>query len=242
MRRHLLLAVLLWIILTAAAEYAVATFELMPLVAAREAEIIDEAFRFLMVLGIPVFTFVIAGLLYSVFAFRGESRELPGPTFRTSRPVTLSWFVITSGLAVFIIFNPGLKGLRELTEDNHQDLTIQVEAEQWQWTYTYDDYGVTIADADELVLPQGKRVRFEVISTDVIHSFWVPAFRMKIDAMPGQTNVLYVTPTELGSFGQDDTMRVQCAEMCGTGHPRMRTGVTVVSPEAFESWIQDQGG
>lgn len=242
MKRHGWIAALLWIGLTALGEYLVATVDLFPVGAAREAVIIDEAFQFLMVLGVPVLTFVIAAMLYSMLAFRGQDLSESGRPFHTSRPVTWAWMAITSGLAIFIVFNPGLKGLRELTSDTNQDLTVLVESEQWQWTYTYVEHGITVEDADELVLPVNQRVMFEITASDVIHSFWVPAFRMKVDAMPGRTNVMYVTPTETGSFEDDFNMRVQCAEMCGTGHPRMRTGVTVLAQEDFEQWVEEQGG
>lgn len=242
MKRHWMIALLLWLVLTVGGEYLAVNVDLFPVGAAREAEIIDEAFRFLMILGVPVFTFVIAAMVYSTLAFRATEGTQAGRTFYTSRPVTWTWLAVTSGLAIFIVFNPGLKGLRELTEDTNQDLTVLVEAEQWQWTYTYVDYGITLEDADDLVLPVDRRVMFEITSADVIHSFWVPAFRMKVDAMPGRTNVMYITPTELGSFEDDFNMRVQCAEMCGTGHPRMRTGVTVLSQGDFEAWVAEQGG
>lgn len=242
MRRHWLGAAALWILLTAIGELAVANFNLFPIGAAREAGIVDGAFRFLMILGVPVFTFVIAFMAYSVLAFRSDDSLDTGRTFYTSRPLTWTWMAITSGLAIFIVFNPGLKGLRELSADSSQDLTVLVEAQQWQWTFTYVEYGITLEDADELVLPVDQRIMFEVTSDDVIHSFWIPAFRTKIDAMPGRTNVLYLTPTQVGSFDDDFNMRVQCAEMCGTGHPRMRTGVTVLPDQEFKTWVADQGG
>ncbi len=64
-------------------------------------------------------------------------------------------------------------------------MTIEVTASQWRWDYTYVDQGLTIDDADELVLPIGTRILFKITSEDVIHSFWVPAFRVKKDAVPG---------------------------------------------------------
>jgi cytochrome c oxidase subunit 2 len=82
-------------------------------------------------------------------------------------------------------------------------------------------------------------VKFEITGTDVLHSFWVPAFRMKIDAVPGKVTTLYVTPTVVGAFDDDPNMRVQCAEICGTGHARMRTQVVVVEPDEFEEWLAE---
>ncbi len=192
-----------------------------------------------MVLGVPVFTFVVVGLFYGIWRFRADDGAGDGQPIYTYKPLTWGWFVITSGLAIFVIFNPGIKGLRELTANTQEEMVVEVTGSQWQWDFKYPDYEVTMADASELVLPVDRRVKFEVTSTDVIHSFWVPAFRMKIDAVPGQINEMYVTPTETGSFDDDSSIRVQCAELCGTGHPRMRTSLRVLSQEAFEAWVEE---
>ncbi|MBI1794174.1 MAG: cytochrome c oxidase subunit II [Chloroflexi bacterium] len=242
MKRHLLYAGLLWIILTAIGEYAAFNAKFFTAGAAAEAVIVDDAFRLLMLLGTPVFTFVLAGLVYSVLAFRARSESIEdGPPIRSSRTVTWLWLVITSGLAIFIFFNPGVKGLNELNANPNADLVVQVQARKWAWKLTYPEYNVTIEDASELVLPVNRRVKFEITSADVIHAFWVPAFRMKIDAMPGQTNVLYITPNQLSASSQNDfNLRVQCAELCGTGHARMRAQVRVVEQSEFEAWLAGQ--
>lgn len=238
MKRDFIYATVLWLILTAVGEYAALNIDYFPVGIAEEARIIDDAFLLLMVLGVPVFTFVVVGLLYAVIRFRSDDNSGDGPAVHTHKPLTWGWFAVTSALAVFVIFNPGIKGLRELLSDQHEDLVVEVTGSQWQWDYSYQDYDVVIAGADELVLPVDQRVKFEITSTDVIHSFWVPAFRMKVDAVPGQINEMYVTPTETGSFSDDEGIRVQCAELCGTGHPRMRTGVRVVSEQEFEAWVE----
>ena len=121
-------------------------------------------------------------------------------------------------------------------------MVIELEAVQWHWNITFPEYGVTLDSATELVLPVGQSIKFEITSRDVIHSFWVPAFRMKQDAIPGQVTESYVTPTELGTFGTDSEMRLQCAELCGTGHARMYVPIRVVSVAEFEAWIAQMGG
>jgi len=94
----------------------------------------------------------------------------------------------------------------------------------------------------EIVLPVDRRVRFEVTSTDVVHSFWVPAFRMKVDAVPGLTTTVYITPNRTGSLADDNGFRLQCAELCGFGHYVMGVPVRVVEQGEFEAWIAQQGG
>jgi cytochrome c oxidase subunit 2 len=148
--------------------------------------------------------------------------------------------LVTAALAVFVIFNTGMMGVRELTANQNADLVVQVEARKWNWTFTYPQQGVTLTDASELVLPVNRRIRFEVTSLDVIHSFWIPAFRMKTDAVPGHTGILYATPNKTGSYEDDFNLRVQCAELCGTGHARMRASLRILTQQEFESWLADQ--
>lgn len=240
MKRDLIYAAVLWIVVTVLGEWALANLDYFPLRAAVEAHIVDEAFHLLMVLGLPVLTFVVVGMVYAILRFRADDDAADGPPIFTHNGLTWGWFVVTSALAIYVIVDPGITGLRKLTANQQQDLVVQVEATQWQWSYAYPQYDVILEDADELVLPVDRRAKFEITATDVIHSFWVPAFRMKLDAVPGQTNVMYVTPDRVVSFEDDPGVRVQCAELCGTGHPRMRTGLRVVTVEEFEAWIEGQ--
>lgn len=238
MKKDAVYVFILWVVLTIIGELFVLNVQFFPVQGATEAEIVDDAFQLLFVLAVPVFTLVVAGLGYSVIRFRrqGDPTDDARPV-HTSRPVTLSWFVITTALAVYVIFNPGLTGLAELRDNSNPDLTVEVVAKKWEWAFSYPQYDVIIEDADELVLPVNRRVKFEITSEDIIHSFWIPAFRMKIDAVPGQFTELYAMPSMIGTYDEDANFRVQCAELCGTGHARMRTGLRIVSQNEFEDWI-----
>ncbi len=240
MKRDGVYTFLLWVVLTALGLWWAFTADLFPMAAAEEAEIIDNAFRFLLILGMPVATLVLAILFYSFIRFRTEADSTEeGPPLRTNKLITWSWFVVTSALAIYAIINPGLTGLTELSADRSEDLVVQVEAQQWHWKVTYPQHGVTYDRALQLALPVDTRVKFELSSTDVIHSFWIPAFRMKMDAVPGRTSEMYVTPTEIGTFDEDSNLRVQCAELCGTGHPLMSMDVVVLEPDEFEQWLTE---
>ncbi len=87
------------------------------------------------------------------------------------------------------------------------------------------------------MLPMGQRVRFDVTSIDVLHAFWIPAFRMKIDAVPGMVTTVYATPDKTGTFQDDYGFRLQCAEMCGTFHSKMMLPVRVVETGEFDDWV-----
>jgi cytochrome c oxidase subunit II len=115
---------------------------------------------------------------------------------------------------------------------------IDVYGIQWSWQFGYVDAGPnaervtgTIANPPVLVLPEGERVRFRLTSTNVIHSFWVPAFLMKMDVVPGRHNQFEVTPSRRGTFAG------RCAELCGTYHSRMIFTVKIVSPEDYRRYI-----
>jgi cytochrome c oxidase subunit 2 len=241
MRRDYVIAGALWIaISTVGVLLVLPAVSFMPAPASEEGLIIDDAFRQLMFWGWPVFCFVVVVLVYSIVRFRARPEDgQDGPPIRTNTRVYTAWTLITTALAAVILVNPGIKGVLELRENRNADMVIEVTAEQWNWIYYFPEYDVTLEDPDELLLPVDTHIRFEVTSDDVIHSFWIPSFRMKVDAVPGRTTVMYVTPT--GNAEDDFNMRVQCAEVCGTGHARMRTAeVTVVAPSEFTQWIEAQ--
>ncbi len=234
MRRHLIGPAVLWIVLTALGELLVALFDPMPSGASAESSIVRGAFHLLAVLAVPVFAFVLAVLLYSVIRFRAAGPEADGPPIHGSAPVAALWLALTTALAVYVIFNPGLSGLAELWKPRPAELLVTVQAQQWNWTVSYPQYRVTIKKAKEVPLPAGKRVLFEITSTDVVHSFWIPAFQMKVDAVPGLPTTMAVTPVTVGSFDKDPSFRVQCAELCGTGHATMSAAVRVMDAQQFE--------
>lgn len=237
MRRHVAVTAVLWALLTLGAELAILNVDLLAWGAAREARISDEAFDLLLILGVPVFAFVVAVLLYSLLAFRarGDPGE-DGPALYGRGLVGPAWLAVTGVLALFVIVHPGLTGLAKIRGEQHADLVVRVTGFQWGWRFEYPEQGIT---SGEIVLPVGTRTKFEVTSTDVIHSFWIPAFRVKVDAVPGLWTSVYVTPEDTGRTQDDAVLRLQCAEMCGFGHFAMRAGVRVVEQAEFDAWVAE---
>lgn len=240
MRDHAVAGVL-WVALTAAGLWVAQRWiDGLPVVASAEGRVIDHSFALLLRLVVPVFTFVVSLLLYT--AVRNRSRGHPvedvAPAPRDNAAFSWSWFAATAALNVLFVINPGLTGLGQMRAklaQRPEELVVQVQARQWSWSFTYPQYGITVRD--RLVLPAGRRVRFEITSEDVVHSFWVPAFRLKMDAVPGRVTTLYVTPDQVISTRDDPTVRVQCAELCGAGHLAMRAAVQVVDADAFQRWL-----
>lgn len=251
MKRDYIAVIVLWLVLTAIGLGALLGPNIYPVAAAEEAEHLDGAFRQLVIMGMPVFTFVLAVLIYSLWRFRAAN----GPT-EAGAPIyghkvfSISWLVITSALAVLLFYTPGVTGILFLRSNPNADMVVQVEAAQWHWHITYPEQGLSIKSGPVgfeamdrnavLALPVDRRVKFEITSADIIHSFWIPAFRMKIDAVPGMTTTMYVTPNRVGDFEENFNYRVQCAELCGTGHPRMNMRVAVMEPAEFEEWVTAQ--
>ena len=111
-------------------------------------------------------------------------------------------------------------------------MNVRVVGEQFTWTFYYKDAAGKDVASPQLYVPRGKPVHFTVQSLDVIHDFWVPAFRMKIDAVPGIDTELRITPKTIGEYP------VVCAELCGLGHSVMRQTAHVVEPAEFDSWLE----
>jgi cytochrome c oxidase subunit 2 len=175
-----------------------------------------------------IFSLIIVFMLYSVFVFRrkpGDTGE--GQYFKGNTPLEITWTIIP----LAVVIGMGIWGaghLTEMTASDPDELVVEVTGFQFGWRFDYPDRGVS---SDELYLPLDRQAFLKLTSTDVIHSFWVPEFRLKQDAVPGRWTELRLTPSELGDF------RVRCAELCGYEHTGMYAPVVVVEPEQFEAWL-----
>lgn len=127
-------------------------------------------------------------------------------------------------LALGVGASPGEQG-------ENPDLIINVTGLQFAWLFNYPETNIT---AGELHVPIGREVKLNISANDVIHSFWVPQFRLKQDAIPGRETQLRFTPKIPGTYP------VICAELCGSYHGAMKTQVIVEAPEEFDTWIQSQ--
>lgn len=248
MNRHVRNVLIIWLVLSAAGIWALANGDFFPPAAAEQASVIDEAFRLLSMLAAPVAALVLTVLGYSLVQFRASGKSgdpglQDGRPLYGNRPLAWSWLLMSTALVIYAVFNPGLTGLNELARAEGQEaLVVQVEGEQWHWNITYPEYDLSYERALQIALPVDQTVRFEISSKDVIHSFWIPAFRMKMDALPGKTTTLTVTPDQLGSTAETPHLRAQCAELCGTGHPHMKMDVLILEAEDFAAWIEEARG
>ena len=180
---------------------------------------------------------LVLGLLFSAIILyrRRNENEVPKQT-RYNIPLEILYtivpLVIVFGLFYFTARDQG--PLIKLT--GQQQHTVNVVGFRWSWTFNYKEAGVydigTPANPPMLYLPVDEKVKFELTSPDVIHSFWIPAFLMKMDVVPGRLNAFELTPNKLGEFAG------KCAELCGVDHSRMLFNVKVVTREEFNQHIE----
>ena len=184
----------------------------------------------------PVAAAVWAVALYSLLRWRHRGREQPetdGPPLRGNTPVTAIWLVVSSLLCIFLLIW-GLAAMQSVTAAaaSRVPLEVDVTGQQWVWSFSYP--GQQNIETDQIYLPVDQPVVFHVTSKDVIHSFWIVAMGVKVDANPGEITKTNVTPTQIGVYD------VRCAELCGLLHADMETTVHVVSAAEFETWVRAQ--
>jgi len=207
-----------------------------PVQASGEAKKIDTLWDVLIVASVPVFVLVQTIVLYSVWKFRMKPGEelKDGPPIHGNTRLEIIWTAIPAILLVGLC-SYAYVVLHDI-EDASADasMNVRVVGEQFTWNFWYPgEGGGKEVRTSELYLPVGTEVKFTVQSKDVIHDFWVPAFREKIDAVPGIDTHYAVETTRAGNYP------VVCAELCGLGHSTMRQTAHVVSKQEFDSWLSD---
>jgi cytochrome c oxidase subunit II len=208
-----------------------------PVQASGEAKKIDTLWDVLIIASVPVFVLTQTIVLYSVWKFRMKPGEelKDGPPIHGNTRLEIVWTAIPAILLVGLC-SYSYVILHDI-EDAAADATmnVRVVGEQFTWTFGYPgEGGGKEVISNELYLPVDTEVKFSVQSKDVIHDFWVPAFREKIDAVPGITTTYSVETTREGAYV------VVCAELCGLGHSAMRQTAHVVPKAEFDSWLSDQ--
>ena len=200
----------------------------MPVAAGREASRIQFVYWFTTVIAIVVFSIVAAVLIYSVWKFRVRpDDDSDGPPTHGHTALEIVWTAIPALLVTAISIVSAIV-LAKNGEAGSNPLIVKVVAQQFAWQFTYPN-GKTYGS---LTLPEGRHVKLDITSKDVIHSFWVPELSQKQDAVPGQHNSLVVTPTRTGTYP------VICTELCGLGHSVMRSHVTIMTADAFDAWVK----
>jgi cytochrome c oxidase subunit II len=220
-------------LLAAAAATAVAILvDWLPAADSKEAERIDVVFWVVVAICIGVFAVVAAVTVYSVVKFRVRpDDDSDGPPVHGHTGLEIVWTAIPTVLVTVIALISAV-ALAENGDLKSNRLEVDVTARQFAWTFKYPQYGGF--ESTELRLVEGRQVQLSLKALDVIHSFWVPEFRQKQDAVPGIVTHLPITPTKTGRY------TLICTELCGLGHALMRAPVIVMTPEAFDTWARAQ--
>ena len=210
-----------------------------PTAAAKQAHTIDTLYYVLIICTVPIFVLVTTVVLFSGWRWRmrpGEER-LDGPPIHGSTQLEVIWTALPSVMIAALVVYAAIV-LGDIGAKQPNELNIGVTGQQFEWTFSYPAYH----DADgkpivsyQLYLPVNRPVDFAIRSVDVIHTFWVPAFRIQQDAVPGITTGFRATPDRVGSYP------IICNQLCGYGHSTMRTTLHIVSPAAFKTWLAEHG-
>ena len=184
--------------------------------------------------------FVIVEFLLLLFVFRYRKRDDEAPPQRSGSTRSLVVFFLIPTLIVAVVYGFGEATLASVQkQDPNPQVEIRVEGFQWEWTFYYLNEGFftsgqTVVKPAEMYLPVDTPIHFQLVSRDVIHSFFVPAFLFKRDVIPGRTNEFTITPTTLGTY------HAQCAEFCGLHHAQMTFEVHVVTYSDYSAWVTAQ--
>ncbi|MDP6600739.1 MAG: cytochrome c oxidase subunit II [Phycisphaerales bacterium] len=200
----------------------------MPENASTTAPAVDDVFYFINNINYFFFALVIVILVFFAIKYHVKPSEhvnfaSDAPTHNT--PLELTWTAIPL-LLVGVLFWMGMDGYLHLADPPDNSYPVSVTAQKWSWTFEHPEYGVT--ESAELTVPLGRPVRLLMTSPDVLHSLYVPAFRVKQDVVPGRYTSLWFEATKPGQY------RLYCTEYCGKDHSKMLAVVNVLPENEFQ--------
>ncbi len=208
-----------------------------PVQASTQARNTDRLYHVLMIASIPIFVLVVTVVLYSVWQFRMRpGQELQdGPSIHGNTRLEVFWTALPTVLLLALV-GYSFVVLHENEKKPAQEIQIGVTGQQFAWSYQYPPSvtGGKPLNSYELYVPEGESVYYDMRSKDVIHAFWIPAFRLQEDVVPGIDTHIRATADRLGDYP------VVCNMLCGLGHSLMRSTVHVVTPAQFHAWIARQ--
>jgi len=189
----------------------------------------------LLIATVPIFVLVETVVLFSVWKFRMRpgQEEMDGPPIHGNTRLEVVWTAVPAILIVSLC-TYAYTVLRSNEDSKKGEMTVNVTTRQFAFEFSYPRSPGKQVVSPVLYLPENQPVVFKIRSLDVIHSFFVPSFSEKLDAVPGIVTTLRVTPNALGTYP------VECTELCGAGHSLMRSAVHVVTPAAFATWLKSQ--
>jgi cytochrome c oxidase subunit 2 len=191
---------------------------------------IDDLLNVMIVLSAFVFSLVIVMLFYALWKFKAKpGDESDGEPIHGNTRLEVAWTVIPT---IIVLFGAGYSWsvLHDIEKPAKDAMTVDVFSQQYAWSFGYPGKG-DVYSQGEMHVPVNRQITFKMHAQDVIHSFWVPEWRIKKDNVPGITTTAIVTPDRLGTY------QLICTELCGFGHASMRAKVVVETPADFQKWV-----
>ena len=232
--KHFAIVAVLVVIMTALLIIGLNYAHLLPAQASAQAVPIDSLLNLEFKVIAFLFALIVVFMVYSIVVFRRKSGDLKDAVnMQGNTRLEVVWTVAPLVTVIFFAYLGG-QSLASTLRADPNPLKVKVIGQQWSWRFEYPDLGIV---SDTLRLPVNKQALLLLSSVDVIHSFWVPQFRVKQDALPGGdafVKDLRVTPTELGEY------KLLCAELCGERHTYMTAPVIVSSQTDFDTWVASE--
>jgi cytochrome c oxidase subunit 2 len=192
---------------------------------------IDRLLDVMIVLSSFVFSLVMVMLFYALWKFRAKpGDESDGEPIHGNTRLEVAWTLIPT---IIVLFGAGYSWvvLDKIEKTEGNPLTVDVFAQQYAWSFGFPGKG-DVWSQGVMHVPVNRQVQFKMHAQDVIHSFWVPEWRIKKDNVPGITTTAVVTPDRVGTY------QLICTELCGFGHATMRAKVVVEPPVKFREWVE----
>ena len=210
-----------------------------PVQASTQAHNSDLLYHVLVIASVPIFVLVVTVILYSVWQFRMKPGEelKDGPPIHGNTRLEVIWTTLPAILLLGLVaYSFVILYDNEKKPAGVPEIQIGVTGQQFFWSYEYPSSvtGGAPLKSYQLYVPEGDTIYFNMRSKDVIHAFWIPAFRLQEDVVPGITTHYRATPDRLGTYP------VVCNLLCGAGHSLMRSAIHVVPRAQFEAWLKGQ--
>ena len=203
--------------------------------ASTQTGVVSNLFWVILALAAVVFLFVVVFLGLNIIRFSGRKGDTEEPKqVYGNRKIEVLWTAIPAAvlLVAFILTVNAMYQINYTTAKASDQVTVVATGHQWWWQFQYPGLGVNTAN--EFYIPYGKTAVIKIRSVDVLHSFWAPQLGRQMEAIPNQTQTIYMTPTRMGTFAG------ACYEFCGQGHAWMQFRVIVTSQAKYDAWLAHQ--
>ena len=236
-RRSLTVALITGVVAIAVGIWLSFEIHWFPVQASTQAKNTDRLYHVLVIATIPIFVLVVGVITYCVWQFRMKPGEelKDGPPIHGNTRLEVFWTALPAVLLLSMV-GYSFVVLAQNEKKQAHEIQVGVTGQQFFWSFQYPPSvtGGKEIDSYQLYLPVNDTVLFNMRSKDVIHAFWIPAFRLQEDVVPGITTHYRATPDRIGDYP------AICNLLCGVGHSLMRTTVHVVSKAKFQEWIKSQ--